>query len=194
MFATGLIKEEGLGANASPTANCYADVADANNYFSARNNSDWSGATTAAKAAALIDATDYLVQKYRLRWLGIRVSDAQPLDWPRAGVVIEDTYQIETLDYPASSFGLANEIAQTVVPVEVVKATCELALRRIESATTKLWADQDRGGDIQRVKAGSVEVTYGDMRRSDKEYPAVYGLIEPFLKRSSAHSRALVRG
>ena len=147
-----LVVEDGTGVDQSPSANSYATVAEADSYFSARNNSDWSGATTAAKEAALIEATDWLGQQYRMRWKGIRVSSGQPLDWPRYGVILEDTYELDTVDYPSSSIGFPNELDSDFIPNELKYATMEMALRRIEDSATKLTADLDRGGGLKRLR------------------------------------------
>lgn len=192
-FASGLIVEEGLGIDGSPTPNSLGGIAEADSYFSARNNSDWSGATEAAKAASLIDATDYLEQEYRLRWKGMRVNSEQALSWPRYGVITEDAYQTDNASLSGSYVGLPHEIEPTVVPPEVRAAVFELALRRIESSTTRLAADLDRGGDIKKVKAGSVEVEYGEWREPGKRYPVIEGLLKPFLQSAKASSRKLQR-
>jgi hypothetical protein len=189
----GLVVEDGSGVDSSPSANSYATVAEATAYFADRNNTDWSGASSTAQAAALIQATDYMVQQYRERWKGVRVSSGQPLDWPRYGVIIEDTYRLESQNYPSSAIGLPNEIAATVLPIEIKNACIELALRLIEDTTTKLTADLDRGGALKRVKAGSVEVEYFEGADPERLYPAVERAIRPFLKATSAFSRKLRR-
>ncbi len=192
-FASGIVVEEGLGVDASPTPNSLAGIAEADQYFSARSNTDWSGATEAAKAASLVEATDYLEQEYRLRWKGMRVNTAQALSWPRYGVITEDAYEAGNNVGSGTYIGAPHEIEPTVVPPEVRAAVMELALRRIESTGTKLAADLDRGGDIKKVKAGSVEVEYGEWREPGKRYPVVEGLLKPFLNASAGSSRKLRR-
>ena len=66
--------------------NSYLSVADADSYWSARNDSTWSGASTAAKEKALIEATQYIDGAYS--FIGSIATSNQSLAWPRYGAVI----------------------------------------------------------------------------------------------------------
>lgn len=96
-------------------ANSYASLAQAAAYHTARGNSTWAG-NDALKEAALIRATQWLDGRYGNRWTGIRWKlRLQALDWPRVEAYDRDG---TVLDYDD-------------VPVEVVNATCEAALREL---------------------------------------------------------------
>lgn len=96
-------------------ANSYASLAEAAAYHTARGNSTWTG-TDALKEAALIRATQWLDGRYGARWPGIRWKlRLQALDWPRAYVQDRDGTLVDGV----------------TVPVEVVNATCEAALREL---------------------------------------------------------------
>lgn len=160
------------------SANSYLSVEAADTYHTDRGNTTWTDATTAAKQAALIKATDYLVQTYRTRWKGIRVDTDQTLDWPRAGVLIEDYFEPQSGPRPALFPGLTFVLGDDVVPEEVKKSTAELALIAL---TTDLNPSLERGGDIRRLKAGSVEVEYGPGAQPFTVYRNVDGYLRPLL-------------
>ncbi len=114
----------------------YGTREDADTYHTARGNAAWSAATTEARNAALVRGSQGLDGLYGARYPG-RVTDAdQPLLWPRAGV----TYRGQVLD-------------DDVVPLPIIRATYELALR--ELATPGSTApDYVPEGAIKRLKKG----------------------------------------
>lgn len=65
-----------------------------------------------------------------------------------------------------------------MVPDEVKKSTNELALIAL---TTDLNPVLERGGDIRRLKAGSVEVEYGPGAQPVTVYRHVDGFLKPLL-------------
>ena len=98
-------------------ANSYASLVQAAAYHTARGNSTWTG-TDALKEAALIRATQWLDGRYGPRWPGIRWKlRLQALDWPRVYVQDRDGSLVDGI----------------TVPVEVINATCEAALRELVS-------------------------------------------------------------
>jgi len=143
-------------------AESYLSVADADTYHTARGNDGWTGDAT-AKEAALRNATDYLTQRYRLNWYGHRFSLGQALDWPRSGI---------------------NDVGTDEVPREVRHATAEMALVAL---TTDLNAPLERGGQVkrERKKVGPIEseTEYADGASGRTRYPAVDGILAPFLMR-----------
>jgi hypothetical protein len=166
-------------------ANSYSTREAASAYHAARDNSTWFTLIPAEMDAALIKATDYLTQKYNARWKGIKLNLAQPLDWPRAGVVTEDFRDPTTGPSSIIRDQLSFLFPEDEVPQEVVDSTAILALESIEG---DLLGSQSRGGDIKRVKAGSAEVEWFQNASSDsRNFPAVdsstSGLLARYLKR-----------
>lgn len=101
----------------SSFADSYASVADCDAYHSALGNSVWTG-TTQAKEEALRRATIWLDARYRARWTGLPTNNRdQSLDWPRLDVYDVDGYEVNSL----------------IIPREIVKATCEAALRELQA-------------------------------------------------------------
>lgn len=162
-----LVVEDGTGL---ANAESYISVANADAYFTARGNATWAAITTTAlKEEALRRATDYMVQVYRQRWQGYRMTDTQALDWPRSGVVVDAYRYVDTDE----------------VPTEVAHACAELAVR---ASAGELVSDLSRVA--RRVKVDVIETEYepGSLHKS---YPAVSRLLAPFLK--SAGGATLVR-
>jgi len=96
-------------------ADSYASLATAASYATAVGSTAWAG-TDASKEAALRRATSWLDGAYAGRWPGFRVNGrSQSLEWPRVGAY---DAEIEWID-------------SATIPVEVVNATCEAALREI---------------------------------------------------------------
>lgn len=151
-----LTVEDGTG---KADAQSYISVADADTHFSARGITLWDTMLTAEKEQALTRATDYLVQVYRTRWLGDRVSATQALDWPREGVEVDGF-----------------EVASDVVPAEVERACAEMAFK---AASGELAADIERLTKRERV--GPIEVEYSDNVLPYKVYRAIDNLLAPFL-------------
>ncbi len=113
-----LVLEDGTGL---PTANTYLLVATADAYHSELCNEGWGGAVT-KKEAALIRATRWMDEHYEFlgdrKVLGSGSSTGLPqaLKWPRQGVVHPDGYCVD----------------QDALPVEVIRATAEVALAVLE--------------------------------------------------------------
>lgn len=148
-------------------ANSYASVAQATTYLTARNRAAaWTAKTTAEQEAALVQATDYLTQQYRGRWKGLRYSESQSLDWPRAEVTVPG--------YPVGwSIGVDE------VPGEVNAATILLAERAIAGV---LLPDTAPGAAVRRQKVGSLEVEYDNATtNTEPVYNEVYRSLRHLL-------------
>ena len=138
-----LIVETGAGLS---DADSYISEADATAYLTSIGKSDaWDAIDD--KEAALRLATSYLLQRYRGRWLGNRRFITQALDWPRYGVVLEDS--------PGGFGGYEPLYDIDKVPPEVKQACALLALKT---------ADGDLVSDIGRLtQSESVGSISGDL-------------------------------
>jgi len=158
-----MIVETGSG---STTANSYSTVVDATDYFTQRNQADaWDAIED--KDAALIMATDYMGQMYRLRWAGIRRTEGQALDWPR--------YNVPRVDGPGFSEG-PSYYPTDQVPEEVKRACRELALRTKDGP---LVSDLERA--VQSETIGPLTTTYFDADSRNKRYSAVDAILSPLM-------------
>lgn len=160
-------------------ANSYTTVADADSYFGDRANADWAALDTPTKQSLLVKATDYLVQKYRNRWKGMRVNIKQTLDWPRAGVQIEDYFDPQQGPRLFPFEGLAFLVPTDIVPDEVKHACCEAAIR---AKAAPLAPDLKRGGMVKSKKIDVIETEYFEGAPATTSYQAVEMLIKIYLK------------
>lgn len=150
-----VIVETGAGV---ANANSFASVAAATAYHAARGNAAWDNIDD--KDAALIKATDYMQAEYHSRWKGVQTHATQPLDWPRWGVCID---------------GWGNYIASDAIPVEVINACAELALR---SASGDLMPDA--GPEVAAESVGPISTTYAPGARDRIAYKAVDKMLGKF--------------
>lgn len=158
-----LIVEDGNGVAG---AESYCSVADVTQYHAKRGNSAWLSLSNDEMEVALIRATDYLTQAYRMRWKGYRTKPStQALDWPRQLVSVDDN-------------GIVLIIEDDEIPEEVIKACCELALRSI--------GDEGLNPDVERleksVSVASISVTYADGSAPGTEFKSVEMILRPLLK------------
>jgi hypothetical protein len=159
-----LITEDGTGL---ASAESYISVSSADTYHSARRApAAWISASDAEKEAALRQATEYLDAVYERRWLGVRKTQDQALDWPRYGV--QDT--------------AGWELGYDEVPIALARATAELAVKALSE---ELMTDLDQTGTIeeQDVTVGPIKerVKYVVGSIANKRWTFVEQLISPLI-------------
>ena len=147
-------------------ANSFASVEFADLFFSLRGNEFWAEATTNQKEVALVKATDYIEQVYGQNWIGSNYR-MTGLSWPRCYSVY----------------------AEDVLPENLKKATCELALTAL---TTELNPTITRERAVKREKVDVIEVEYSDTGTMPTIYPAVIGYLSSLLS-GSTFNRKVVR-
>jgi len=159
-----LIVEDGTG---KPNAESYISEDDATAYHEKRGNADaWDAIDN--KEAALINATEFMGQKYRMIWAGVRAKVDQALDWPR--------YDVPRVDGPGGYGAYPDYYSFTEVPVEVGRACAELALR---TADGPLMVDLDRA--IQTETIGPLSTTYFSADGQQKRFSAVDSILAPLI-------------
>lgn len=165
-----LTVEDGTGLAG---ANSYVSETDFDTYCDDR------GITTSGDAeAALIRGTAWIDNTYRARFPGYRLKyRAQALEWPRANA------------YDSA----CNLVASDAVPVEVVNATCEAAIRELTEAGS-LAPDLDRGGQIKELGAGSVRIVYGANAPNTTTFQIIDGILAGLLGSTSGFTARTVRG
>lgn len=168
-----LVVEDGT---AKSDAESYVSVADCTTYHTARGNTAWTGlASDTVREQYLRKATTYMVQKYRMRWKGDRVSSTQALDWPRNFVQYAD-YAFITRNGSQQIGGYFYYPADEV-PVEIKNACCELALLAISGLLSP-----EQGQAVKREKVDKIEVEYQDYSTGGRMFPAIDGMLAPFFK------------
>lgn len=145
-------------------ANSLASVEFADEYFSSRPANSWSEYTESEKQKHLVAATDYV--NSRFKYLGHKLSENQGCEFPRTRVGM---------------------------PVDILKATCEMALR---SGNGLLMPDVNNLGfslQSKKVKAGPTESskTYATGIENFSEY-INYPAADSLLRKYSAGSSSFI--
>ncbi len=145
-----LITEDGSGKN---DAESYISVAAADTYHINHGGTSWAGTAEANKEIALRQATQYLDTTFKTRWKGRSVTKAQALDWPRAGVRLDDGWYIDNNEMPSA----------------LLRATAELALSAL---TETLQPSQAEPGTITftSIRVGPIEEKAAYSSRSQIKY------------------------
>lgn len=145
-------------------AESYLSVADADTYWSNRNVANWDGSTT-NKEAALRIATQFIDATYEFE--SYIQTATQALKWPRGGFTGKS----------------GRDYYSNTVPQCVKDATAELAREWVTNGA--FVPNLDRGGDIKKVKAGSVEVEYMDKAMGGKSFAYVSRLLNDVISGTS---------
>jgi len=157
------VVETGAGLS---NATSFISVADADAYASEVGLSAWTGAS-GTKETALIKAQRYITQTYRGMWKGIRSTELQALDWPRADVEDYDGYVLDSDSIPAA----------------IKEAQVELAVRALSADLISDVATDTSNVASESSTVGAVaySVTYTGGKSSQKIYTVVERLLEPYL-------------
>lgn len=94
-------------------ANSYLSIVDADQYHADIGTpaAKWASLDAAVKEQALRNGTRYLDSKYVRRWKGRRSNKANPLDWPRSGVVDADSHTVASNELPRQLEEACAEVA-----------------------------------------------------------------------------------
>ena len=149
----------------------YTSIAEADAYWADRNDSVWSGLTDEQKTAGLIRATEWIDNSFT--WIGKIAVSTQKLNWPRQNVVDNQ----------------GREIANDTIPESLKNAVAWLAA---EAYNKELSPALKRGGAIDRLKAGSVEVQYNSAAPGNTTYNHLFRILKNLIVGSKT-TRKLVR-
>lgn len=150
--------EDGSGVE---DANAYITVDFANDYFSERGITAWTGAD-GLKQIAIIKATDYIEKVYGMAFLGYKNDAQQSLSWPRNG-----------------------EDEETGLPKALKQATAEYALRALSAALVSDPTHESKFITAESKKVGPIEKSFtyseADGVTILAAYPAADLLIRPLI-------------
>ena len=141
-------------------AESYVDVDYVDAYFLKRGINEWASLTN--REQLIIRAMDYIENNYTYQ--GTKLLSTQSLQFPR----------------------LIN--GETVYPIALKNAVCELALKSNEE---DLLADTDK--TTIREKVGTLEVEYDPNQDNIKSYNYVNKLLAPYLVSTSSFSYSISR-
>jgi hypothetical protein len=154
---TDFVVEDGTGLD---DAVSYCTVLFANTYHAARGApAAWTAATQSARETALLLATQALDDAYGTRWVGLRSTAEQALEWPRTGAT--DT--------------IGTSLDETV-PLALKRATALYALYHVQGETlipaTQTGAPV-RSESLSSASGASKSVTYAGTKRPETQFPTV---------------------
>ena len=138
----------------------YVDVAYVDAYFLKRGNTEWDSITN--KESRIVLAMDFIENNYT--YLGTKLVSTQSLSFPR----------------------LIN--GETVYPIAIKNALCELALKANSGDLL-----QDTGKTTIREKVGTLEVEYDPNQDDLTSYNYVNKLLAPYLVSTSSFSYSISR-
>jgi len=182
-------------------ANSFVTLDEANTFFADRVDSVWTDlAEDDQKTRALILASDYITQAWRLRWAGSITDATQPLTWPRRGVPVPDFFDpfFRQVNVPLA-FQDTYFIPENVVPQEVKDAQMLLARSQMNnSGVATLSLQEPIGRQTSKEKVGSLEVQYmtpadGGNARQTTEYWDATQRVKPYFNPESGFNGTLVR-
>jgi len=151
----------------------YISAANADTYWSNRNNSVWAAAASEDKEKALRFATEYIDGSYDGRWIGEHPgASSQVLAWPRNGALDSEGRSV------------------TGIPQRVADATARLAL---DALTDFLSAAEDRGGRISRAAVGPLDVSYFRDAPAGTAFPYLDLMLKSLLTPGSTGGGNVVR-
>jgi hypothetical protein len=164
-----LIKEDGTG---KADANAYADLADGNAYHDGHLYATaWTGATDDQKSAALVMASRLIDSEYQFN--GLRSQSLQALQWPRVNCPDPDKAPIPIL----TSLLLVDPFVPfSIVPKQVVQATCEMARELLIADRTA--APVGEGLSYQNI--GGNQTGYDKSDRRPVITPVAQALLDKF--------------
>ena len=146
--------------NGDSNSESYVDVDYVDAYFLKRGLTQWASLTN--REQLIIRAMDYIENNYTYQ--GTKLVSTQALQFPR----------------------LIN--GETVYPIALKNAVCELALKSNEE---DLLADTDK--TTIREKVGTLEVEYDPNQDNIKSYNYVNKLLAPYLVSTSSFSYSISR-
>lgn len=147
----------------------YGNLADALDYHTERGNIVWLAADDDDQTAALLIASEYIDNNFRTAFPGVKVGFRdQEREWPRNGA----------MDW------LGYAILPPTIPIEILNATYEIALRQI-SKPGSLNVDFIQAKNVVSVRVESaVDVTYSgvfDAQSAQVVMLNVQEILQPIL-------------
>lgn len=97
-----------------PGANAYDSVANIDTFHADQGMTTWNDFTTPEKEQAIVRASLYIDKRFGVRFVGVRATKGQGLEWPRLSAFDQDGYLLADVDD---------------VPRQILKAVAEYAVR-----------------------------------------------------------------
>ena len=153
----------------------YETLINAELYFAARLGSDtWDASDINTKNRTLVTSARLLDRQL---WQGVKTVDAQPIDWPRTGVVDAEGNDVET----------------ATIPQDILDGYYEMGLALISDV--EVTNNSTTGSNIQRLKAGEAEAWFfrPTLEKSRIPFP-VLEILGQYLGAAASFSFGFVSG
>lgn len=160
-MAVAIVVEDGTGLE---DANSYVSLDEAITYCN-DHGLTFSASPSALGDAALIRASAAIDARYGSSYPGyLKSGRSQGLQWPRAAA------------YDVGGWLIPDD----EVPIEIVRATIEAAVREL-AVPNSMMPDLERGGQIQSIRAGSVGITYSNSAPARTTFTLIDGIVANIL-------------
>lgn len=166
-----LVVEDGTGL---PDANAYASLAYVDAYFTLRGNETWTFASEDERTVAIIQATDYIDNRWGSLLASVRTTEEQALEFPRK--------------------------KWEGMPDTLLKATSEYALRALISplAPDPEYDESGRTVSETKEKVGPIEEQKKYLDTGNgiewRAYPSADARMRPLLNVAATGSRVIRNG
>ena len=169
--------ETGAGIS---NANSYATVAEADQYLenSGRKAGAWADAGASGKQAALVQAWNYMIARWRGKWKGTPTYEIQAGDWPQRG----------------QFFPSYHAVASNEIPTDIKRSQIEYAYAMLAEGSTELAPvpEYDDSGRTVTEKTEKVDVLMESTKFSEKggtgrnvdgmrAYPVADGMLSHYV-------------
>ncbi len=145
-------------------ANAYLSAAAVTTHHTDRGNTAWDDFAIADQQTAIVRASDYIDKRFGVRFVGLRKTKEQGLEWPRLDAFDQDGYLLSGPDAlprqllrAAAEYALRAAIYQTLAPdapfpVQKQDLTDSLAVRPDQEETGQITRSKEKVGPLEEEK------------------------------------------
>jgi len=141
-------------------ANAYMSVADVDTHHADRGTSDWTNFTTPQKEQAIVRATDFIDKRFGRRFVGLRRTKRQGLEWPRLDAFDQDGFLLSDVDaLPRQLIRACAEYALRAAVIGILAPDPPLPVPKQDPTDMDLRPEQEETGQLtrKREKVGPLE-------------------------------------
>ena len=145
-------------------ANAYLSAADVTTHHTDRGNTAWDDFQIADQETAIVRVSDYLDKRFGVRFVGLRKTKGQGLEWPRLDAFDQDGYLLSGPDAlprqllkACSEYALRAAICGVLapdapLPVPKQDLTDSLAVRPDQVETGQITRSREKVGPLEEEK------------------------------------------
>ncbi len=145
-------------------SNAYLSAAAVTTHHTDRGNTAWDDFTLADQESAIVRASDYIDKRFGVRFVGLRKTKEQGLEWPRLDAFDQDGYLLSGPDaLPRQLLRACSEYAlratlylvlapDAPLPVPKQDLTDSLAVRPDQEASGQIIRSKEKVGPLEEEK------------------------------------------